>query len=85
MQRLGLKGVSLPRDVLASFVLSFPNLTHLDLSETKVDAPMLDALGRSTIQLESLSLSRCRAITSESLVKLLVGSPTTKGLTELAL
>ena len=85
MQRLGLKGVSLPRDVLASFVLSFPNLTHLDLSETKVDAAMLDALGRSTIQLESLSLSRCRAITSESLVKLLVGSPTTKGLTELAL
>lgn len=85
MQRLGLKGVSLPRDLLAPFVLSFPNLTHLDLSETRVDASILDALGQSTVRLESLSLSRCRAITSESLVKLLVHSPATTSLTELAL
>jgi len=85
MQRLGLKGVSLPRDLLAPFLLAFPNLRLLDLSETRVDAPILDALGQSTIRLESLSLSRCRAITSESLVKLLVHSPTTFHLTELAI
>lgn len=85
MQRLGLKGVSLPRDLLAPFLLAFPNLRLLDLSETRVDASILDALGQSTIRLESLSLSRCRAITSESLVKLLVHSPTTFHLTELAI
>lgn len=85
MQRLGLKGVSLPRELLAPFLLAFPNLRLLDLSETRVDASILDALSQSAIRLESLSLSRCRAITSESLVKLLVHSPTTFHLTELAI
>lgn len=85
LQRLGMTGVSLPRDILAPFVLSFPHLTHLDLSQTRVDAAMLDALANSTVQLESLSLSRCRALTSESITNLLVASPTTVGLVELAL
>ncbi|WFD25637.1 hypothetical protein MNAN1_000600 [Malassezia nana] len=85
LQRLGLTGVSLERSTLASFVLSFPNLTHLDLSQTRVDAAMLYSLGQSNVRLESLSLSRCRALTSDSLVYLLVRSPTTAGLQELSL
>lgn len=85
VQRLGLTCVSLERSILAPFVLSFPNLTHLDLSQTRVDAAMLHSLGQSSVRLESVSLSRCRAVTSESLVDFLVHSPTTAGLQELAL
>ncbi|KAL4399966.1 SCF ubiquitin ligase complex [Malassezia pachydermatis] len=85
LHRLGLAGVSIPRSDLASFVLSFPNLTHLDLSQTRVDAAMLDCIATSSMQLESLSLSRCRALTSESITNLLISSPVTEGLLELAL
>jgi len=85
IQRLGLTCVSLERSILAAFVLSFPNLTHLDLSQTRVDAATLHSLSRSSVRLESLSLSRCRSLTSESLVDFLVHSPATAGLQELAL
>ena len=85
LQRLGLAGVTINRDVLASFVLSFPNLTHLDLSRTRADAQLLQCLAQSNVRLESLSLSRCRALTSQSITELLVLSPTTRGLRELAL
>ncbi|WFC93588.1 hypothetical protein MBRA1_000209 [Malassezia brasiliensis] len=84
LQRLGLAGVTLARDVLSSFVLAFPNLTHLDLSQTKADAGLLEALADSHVRLESLSLSRCRALTSQSIVDLLF-SPCTEDLIELAL
>lgn len=85
LQRLGLAGVTINRDVLSSFVLSFPNLTHLDLSRTRADAQLLQCLAQSNVRLESLSLSRCRALTSQSITELLVLSPTTRGLRELAL
>ncbi|WFD42694.1 hypothetical protein MPSI1_001342 [Malassezia psittaci] len=84
LQRLGLAGVTLSRDVLSSFVLAFPSLTHLDLSQTKADAGLLEALSHSRVRLESLSLSKCRALTSQSIVDLMF-SPVTNDLTELAL
>ncbi|WFD02883.1 hypothetical protein MOBT1_001570 [Malassezia obtusa] len=84
LQRLGMAGVTLSRDILSCFVQSFPNLTHLDLSQTKADAGLLEALADSHVRLESLSLSRCRAVTSQSIVDLLF-SPATEDLIELAL
>lgn len=85
LQRLGLAGVALPRELLAPLVLAFPNLTHLDLSRTRTDAAMLASLGRSHVRLESLSLSRCRALTSESITQLLVYAPAAANLVELSL
>ncbi|WFD05245.1 hypothetical protein MVES1_000573 [Malassezia vespertilionis] len=85
LQRLGMAGVSLHHDILTAFVLAFPNLTHLDLSRTKANASLLQALGNSNVCLESLSLSRCSALTSESIVNLLTNSPTTVNLVELTL
>ncbi|WFD33897.1 hypothetical protein MCUN1_000723 [Malassezia cuniculi] len=85
LQRLGLAGVRIARDLLAPFVLSFPNLTHLDLSGTHADAALLNALARSSVRLESLSLSRCYSLTSESITKLIVSSAACEGLVELAI
>lgn len=57
-----------------------------DLSGTKADGALLEALGASdTLQLESLSLSNCRRLTSESITELLVDSSVTEFLTELSL
>lgn len=87
LQRLGLRGVKsiLPR-YLGPFLLAFPNLTHLDLSGTRVTPDILDALGRSeTLRLKSLALARCIKLTSESITSFLVDSPVTRALTELNL
>lgn len=85
LQRLGLAGVTLSRDVLTPFVLAFPNLTHLDLSKSRTDARLLDCLGGSSVRLESISLARCRALTSQSITQFLVDAPATTGLEELSL
>ncbi|TKY87417.1 hypothetical protein EX895_004095 [Sporisorium graminicola] len=86
LYRLGLSGVTLDNDLLNPFVLAFPRLTHLDLSRTKVDAALLDALSNShQLQLESLSLAFCKRITSEAVTELLVDAPCTQGLVELSL
>lgn len=84
LQRLGLTGVRLARELLAPFVLSFPNLTHLDLSGTHADSALLDALARSPVRLESLSLSRCYSLTSGSITNLIVSSRACEQLVELA-
>uniref|UniRef100_V5EYR3 F-box domain-containing protein n=1 Tax=Kalmanozyma brasiliensis (strain GHG001) TaxID=1365824 RepID=V5EYR3_KALBG len=86
LNRLGLSGVTLDNDLLNPFVLAFPRLTHLDLSRTKADAALLNALSSShQLQLESLSLAFCKRITSESVTELLVDAPCTQGLVELSL
>lgn len=87
LKRLGMRGVKsiLPR-YLGPFVLVFPNLTHLDLSGTRLTPEILDALGgSSTMRLQSLALARCIKLTSESITRLLVDSPVTAALTELNL
>ncbi|KAF9476693.1 hypothetical protein BDN70DRAFT_811885 [Pholiota conissans] len=87
LQRLGMRGVKsiLPR-YLGPFLLAFPNLTHLDLSGTRLTPDILEQLGQSeTLNLKSLALARCIKLTSESITSFLVDSPVTKDLTELNL
>ncbi|KAF7424413.1 hypothetical protein PC9H_009720 [Pleurotus ostreatus] len=87
LQRLGLRGVkSILPNVLTPLVLSFPSLTHLDLSGTRATPELLDALGASSsVRLKSLALARCIRLTSESIRDLLVNSPVTSQLQELNL
>lgn len=87
LQRLGLRGVkSILPNVLRPFVLSFPSLTHLDLSATRVTPELLFDLGHSqTVRLKSLALSRCVRLTSESIRDLLVDCAVTSEITELNL
>ncbi|KAJ3502582.1 hypothetical protein NMY22_g18537 [Coprinellus aureogranulatus] len=87
MRRLGMRGVKsiLPR-FLGPFVLSFPHLTHLDLSGTRITSEILDSLGGSaTMRLKSLALARCIKLSSDSIRRFLVDSPVTSELTELNL
>lgn len=87
LQRLGMRGVKsiLPR-YLGPFLLAFPNLTHLDLSGTRLTPEILEQLGQSeTLRLKSLALARCIKLTSESIANFLVDSPVTRDLTELNL
>lgn len=87
LQRLGLRGVkSIQPQVLTPFVLSFPSLTHLDLSGTRVTPELLYALGASrTIHLKSLALARCIMLTGQSLRDFLVNAPAAEHIRELTL
>ena len=87
LQRLGLRGVrSVPSSVLTPFVMSFPSLTHLDLSGTLCSTDLLQQLAEaSTVRLVSLALARCALLTSESIKLLLTQGPATFHLEELSL
>lgn len=88
LQRLGMRGVrSIPSSVLTPFVLSFPSLTHLDLSGTSCSPELLEQLAspESTVKLTSLALGRCARLTSESIVNLLIHGKCTHALKELSL
>lgn len=87
MRRLGLRGIkSIPPNVLNPFILSFPSLTHLDLSGTRVTPDLLLALGTSrTVRLQSIGLARCVALTGDSIADFLVQSPVSQNLTEITL
>ncbi|KAL5504152.1 hypothetical protein ACEPAH_8225 [Sanghuangporus vaninii] len=87
LQRLGLFGVkTIQPDILHPFVLAFPSLTHLDLSNTRVASDLLEALGSSTtVRLEVLALARCMRLTGESITNFLVNSPVTRNLRHLNL
>jgi hypothetical protein len=87
LQRLSLRGVkSVTSYILMPFVLSFPSLTHLDLSCTRTTPDLLAALGRSeTVRLHSLSMGRCPMLTGESIANFLIHSPVAAGIHELSL
>lgn len=87
LQRLGLRGVkSVQPQILNALVLSFPNLTHLDLSCTRITPGLLTALGSSkTIHLKVLALERCNWLTGESIASFLTDAQCTKNLRELSL
>ncbi|KAJ7170614.1 hypothetical protein C8R43DRAFT_875744 [Mycena crocata] len=87
LQRLGMRGVkSVAARTLTSFVLSFPALTHLDLSGTRVSPELLAGLCASrTVRLQSLALARCIKLTGDSITDLLVNSQATSQLKELNL
>ena len=87
LRRLGLRGVkSVQPQILNALVLSFPNLTHLDLSCTRITPGLLTVLGSSpSIHLKTLALERCNWLTGESIASFLIDSQCTKGLRELSL
>ncbi|KAF9525690.1 hypothetical protein CPB83DRAFT_859189 [Crepidotus variabilis] len=87
LKRLGMRGVkSILSRSLGPFLMAFPNLTHLDLSGTRLTPEILETLGQSsTMRLKSLALARCIKLTSESIRRFLVDSPVTSELTELSL
>lgn len=81
LRRLGLASSLLPAALLTAFVLSFPYLTHLDLTSTLSSPILLKHLalsgqsgpGGRSMRLKALSLARCRLVTGESIVGLLCG------------
>ncbi|KAJ6619689.1 hypothetical protein B0H10DRAFT_2163778 [Mycena sp. CBHHK59/15] len=86
LRRLGMRGVkSATSRTLTAFVLSFPFLTHLDLSGTRASPELLSGLGASSTRLQSLALARCISLTGDSITELLVNSPVTCELKELNL
>ncbi|KZP31724.1 hypothetical protein FIBSPDRAFT_813327 [Athelia psychrophila] len=87
LQRLGLRGVkSIQPHVLHLFVLSFPSLTHLDLSGTRAEPELLYALGASdTLRLHSLALARCIRLTGQSIRDFLIQAPAASQIRELTL
>ncbi|QRW04058.1 F-box-like protein [Ceratobasidium sp. AG-Ba] len=87
LRRLGMRGVtSVPPNILNTFVLACPRLTHLDLSGTRVGPELLDALAESpSVKLVSLNLARCARLTGQSIVDFLCYGRSARVLTELCL
>ena len=87
LQRLSLRGAkSIPPQILNSFVMAFPSLTHLDLSSTRVGPDILDELASSpTVRLHSLSLARCVRLIGSSIRNFLISAPAARNIKELNL
>ncbi|TDL25541.1 hypothetical protein BD410DRAFT_765043 [Rickenella mellea] len=87
VQRLGLRGVkSIAPEIIDPFILSFPSLTHLDLSGTRISPALLSQLrDSSTVTLQSLALGRCVKLTGDSIVDFLINGAATRNITELSL
>jgi hypothetical protein len=87
LRRLCLRSVSsISSNILSTFVLAFPSLTHLDLSGTRCTSELLEGLGESrTIRLTSLSLGRCPRLTGASVKALLIHGQCTSELVQLSL
>ena len=87
LQRLSLRGTkSIPPQILNSFVIAFPSLTHLDLSSTRAGPDILDELASSpTVRLESLALARCVRLTGSSIRNFLISAPAARCIKELNL
>ncbi|KAK9895790.1 hypothetical protein P389DRAFT_210656 [Cystobasidium minutum MCA 4210] len=75
VKRLGLFNMIISQQLFTDVVMSFPNLTHLDLGNTRTNGALLSHIGRSTtIRLQSLSLAKCQMLTSESIRDFLIHS-----------
>ncbi|EIW72792.1 hypothetical protein TREMEDRAFT_67058 [Tremella mesenterica DSM 1558] len=89
LQRLSLRAcTSLDPLLLHSLVLCFPNLTHLDLSNTRVPSALLSSLTDSPpkgMKLISLSLARCPRLDPYLIVQMIVRSPAMTDLVDLNL
>jgi hypothetical protein len=89
MRRMSLRACwSLDTQVIDTFLLSFPNLTHLDLSNSKVSSSFLTTLTERpprSLRFESLSLARCPRLDPYVIVDFLCRSPAAEGVTELNL
>jgi hypothetical protein len=82
LRRLGLRGVaSVPSSTLTALVLSFPNLTHLDLTGTLCTPDLLEGLSAQAsspessrgMRLKSLALGRCTRLTSAAIARFITG------------
>jgi hypothetical protein len=82
LRRLGLRGVtSVPSNTLSALVLSFPNLTHLDLTGTLCTSDLLEGLSAQAsdgdrgrgMRLKSLALGRCTRLTSAAIARFITG------------
>ncbi|ODN84553.1 hypothetical protein L202_00481 [Cryptococcus amylolentus CBS 6039] len=89
MRRLCLRMcTSLDSQIVASLVWSFPCLTHLDLSNTKVPDELLSHLTDHcprSFRLTSLSLARCPKLNSYAVADFLCRSPAVRDLVDLNL
>jgi hypothetical protein len=87
LQRLSFRGArSVAPATLHAFVLACPNLTHLDLSGTRIEPSLLDGLAAApNMRLRSLGLGRCVRLTGESLHDFLLHAPAAAALVELNL
>lgn len=89
LKRLSLRNcLHIESNVLDGLLRSFPCLTHLDLSGTKVPSRWLASLidkAPRTLRLESLSLARCPRIDPYVVVEFLCRSPAARDLKELNL
>jgi hypothetical protein len=89
MKRLSLRAcLSLDSHIIDTFLFSFPCLTHLDLSNTKVSSSFLAALTERpprSLRLQSLSLARCPRLDPFIVVDFLCRSPAAEDIVELNL
>lgn len=89
LQRLSLRAcTSLDPLILHSFVLCFPNLTHLDLSGTRVPPTLLSHLTEGAprgMRLVSLSLARCPRLDPYVVSQFLIHSPAAQDIIDLNL
>lgn len=89
LKRLSLRNcLHIESHILDGLLRSFPSLTHLDLSGTKIPSRWLASLiekAPRTLRLESLSLARCPRIDPHVVVEFLIRSPAARDLKELNL
>lgn len=89
LRRLSLRACTrLHSQFLTHLILAMPNLTHLDLSGTRVSDSLLIALTQRCppgMQLESLSLARCPRLDPSCVVDFLIECPAAHSLVELNL
>ncbi|KAJ9111716.1 hypothetical protein QFC19_001076 [Naganishia cerealis] len=87
LKRLSLRGcVTLSSDTIARLISCCPNLTHLDLSFTRVAPSTLEALSSmSTVRLEALSLARSTRLTGDSIRDFLITAPAAATIVDLNL
>lgn len=89
LKRLSLRAcTSIDSMILHDLLLCFPNLTHLDLSNTRVPSTFLAALTErapASLRLQSLSLARCARLDTHVIVDFICRSTAARELVELNL
>ncbi len=87
LKRLSLRAcTTISEPTICTLVSSFPNLTHLDLSVTRVPSALLDALAQiPTLQLQAFSIARCTRISSAAIRDFLINAPGARTITDLNL
>lgn len=89
MKRLSLRAcTTMDPPLLHDLVLAFPNLTHLDISNTRAPTSLIQLLTDNPprhMRLEALSLARCPRLDPTAIVNFLVLSPVCRTITQLNL